>query len=105
MAEKRGETEKLYYDFNTAGSLEINHPKVGWHRVTARDFRSFDGERRITEPQYTRLSTVEVPMVTNEYLGPVFMWGTNKQVPNNYTNQIIDSDKLHRLSKISGSRS
>lgn len=104
MAEKRGETEKLYYDFNTAGSLEINHPVVGWHRVTARDFRSFDGERRITEPQYTRLSTVEVPMETYEYLGPVFMWGTNKQVPNRYTNKIIDSPIQTKLNKISGSK-
>jgi hypothetical protein len=104
MAEKRGETEKLYYDFNLAGSLEINHPVVGWHRVTGRDFRSFDGERRITEPEYTRLSTVEVPMVTREYLGPVFMWGTNKQVPSKYTNKIIDSSIQIKLKNISGSK-
>lgn len=104
MAEKRGEIEKIINDFNTAGSLEINHPVVGWHRVTAKDFRSFDGERRITEPKYTRLSTVEVPMMTNEYHGPVYYWGTNKQVPFTNSGKIIDSPIQAKLNRISGSR-
>jgi hypothetical protein len=51
MAEKRGETEKLINDFNTAGVLEVYMPNLeGWYRTTAKDFRSFDGKRRITEP-------------------------------------------------------
>ena len=104
MAEKRGEIEKMVFDFNTAGSLEINHPVVGWHRVTARDFRSFDGERRITEPEYTRLSTVEVPMITREYFGPVYLWGTNKQVRYSNSGKLMDSPAYNRLNKISGSR-
>ena len=104
MAEKRGEIEKIVYEFNTAGCLEINHPAVGWHRVTAKDFRSFDGERRITEPEYTRLGTVEVPMVTREYFGPVYYWGTNKQIPYSNSGKLIDSPVQAKLNRISGSR-
>lgn len=104
MAEKRGEIEKIVYDFNTAGCLEINHAKLGWHRVTARDFRSFDGERRITEPEYTRLSTVEVPMVTREYHGPVYYWGTNKQVRYTGSGTLVNSPIQAKLNRISGSR-
>ena len=104
MAEKRGEIEKIINNFNTAGNLEINHPVVGWHRVTARDFRSFDGERRITEPEYTRLSTVEVPMKTYEYYGPVYYWGTNKEVRPTNSGKLINSPIQAKLNRISGSR-
>ena len=56
MAEKRGETVKLIDNYNTAGVLEV---KMGdtWYRTTSRDFRSFDGPRRITEP--TAVNEVE----------------------------------------------
>jgi hypothetical protein len=85
MAEKRGETEKLIYDFNTAGVLEIYMPKLeGWYRVTGREFRSFDGLRRITLPTEIHLGRVQVPMETFEYWGPVYMFGTNKEMA--YTN-------------------
>ena len=83
MAEKRGATEKLRYDFNTAGVLEI-YINETWTRVTGREFRSFDGLRRITEPTYTELGNVVVPMDTYEYWGPVYMFGSNKEM--NYTN-------------------
>jgi len=104
MAEKRGEIEKMVFDFNTAGSLEIDHPKLGWYRVTARDFRSFDGPRRIHQPAYTKLGTVEVPMEIIEYFGPVYLWGTNKQVPYGNSRKIIDSPIYNKLNKISGSK-
>ena len=104
MAEKRGEIEKLKYDFNTAGSLEIKHHSIGWHRVTARDFRSFDGERRICEPEYTKLGTVEVPMRIYEYFGPVYYWGTNKEIRPTNSGKIVDSPVLAKLNRISGSR-
>jgi len=56
---KRGELEKLVFPFNTAGSLEIFMPGVDvWYRVTAKDFRSFDGKRRITEPLEIELGNV-----------------------------------------------
>lgn len=85
MAEKRGETEKLRYDFNTAGVLEVYIPKLeDWYRVTGREFRSFDGLRRITLPTEVHLGNVDVPMETFEYWGPVYMFGTNKEMT--YTN-------------------
>lgn len=85
MAEKRGETEKLRYDFNTAGVLEVFIPKLnGWYRVTGREFRSFDGKRRITLPTEVHLGKVDVPMETFDYWGPVYMFGSNKEVA--YTN-------------------
>jgi len=49
MAEKRGHTAKKLYDFNTSGVLEVCI-KGNWYRTTCNDFRSFDGNRRITEP-------------------------------------------------------
>jgi len=85
MAEKRGETEKLRYDFDTAGVLEVFVPNLdGWYRVTGREFRSFDGLRRITLPTEIHLGRVEVPMETFDYWGPVYMFGTNKEMT--YTN-------------------
>ena len=51
--EKQGQTEKIKYDFNTAANLEIYMPGLGrYHRVTPREFRSFNGKRRINEETY-----------------------------------------------------
>ena len=80
MAEKRGEIEKLRNDFNTSGVLEIFLNNKKWYRTTSKDFRSFDGQRRITEPTECKLGNVIVPMETYEYWGPVFLFGTNKEV-------------------------
>lgn len=86
MAEKRGETEKLTYDFNTAGCLEIKYKgKDIWYRVTSKEFRSFNGPRRITAPTHAELGNVDIPLVRTEYFGPVFLYGTNKEVP--FTNE------------------
>ena len=79
-AEKRGNTVKLEHDFNTAGVLEVCI-KNNWYRVTSRDFRSFDGPRRITEPinqpgQGIK-SYQDIKFKTYEYLGPVYMHGSN----------------------------
>jgi hypothetical protein len=53
MAEKTGQVEKIKYDFNTAANLEIYMPGLGrYHRVTSREFRSFNGKRRINNEQY-----------------------------------------------------
>jgi hypothetical protein len=61
MSEKRGNTGKLIYDFNVAAHLEVQVGEM-WCRVTARDFRSFNGARRISEV---------------EYEGPIYMFATN----------------------------
>jgi len=104
MSEKTGNIEKILYDFNTAGVLEVFLPKLGWCRVTPNDFRSFDGDRRITEPKETIRGVVKVPMVTYKHYGRVYFWGTNKQVPLKNTAQIIDSPLKIKLQKISASR-
>ena len=62
MAEKRGNTGKLNYDFNQAANLEVQINDV-WYRVTPREFRSFSGPRRINEAQY---------------IGPTYLFGTNQ---------------------------
>ena len=87
MAEKRGFTGKLEYDFNTAGVLEVCI-KGTWYRTTGREFRSFDGPRRITQPEKQPGKGIatffDVNMVTNEYFGPVYFHSTNDTVtPNN----------------------
>ena len=64
--EKTGNTEKIKYDFNTAANLELFMPNLnGWYRVTSREFRAFNGKRRINGV---------------EYLGNVYLYNTNKRV-------------------------
>jgi len=48
MSEKKGFTGQLFYDFNTAACLEVQL-NDNWHRVTGREFRSFNLPRRISE--------------------------------------------------------
>ena len=91
-AEKRGNTVKLEHDFNTAGVLEVCI-KNNWYRVTSRDFRSFDGPRRITEPinqpgQGIK-SYQDIKFKTYEYLGPVYMHGSNISVKPTNKEKII----------------
>jgi len=65
MSEKTGNIEKLSYDFDTARNLEVFMPNLqNWYRVTSREFRSFNGKRRIQG---------------SEYSGPVYLYGTNKR--------------------------
>jgi hypothetical protein len=64
--EKTGNTEKLKYNFETAANLEVFMPNLNdWYRVTAREFRSFNGKRRINNV---------------EYIGDVYLYGTNKLI-------------------------
>lgn len=76
MGEKRGNLIKLLYDFNTAWACEI-YMNEKWVRVLERDFRSFNGPRRITRPLNTELGNVRVPLETVEYTGPYYYHGTN----------------------------
>tara|TARA_E500000331_G_C16708052_1_gene476895 strand:+ start:109 stop:426 length:318 start_codon:yes stop_codon:yes gene_type:complete len=91
MSEKRGETVKLIDNYNTAGVLEV---KMGdtWYRTTSRDFRSFDGPRRITEPTAVKHRDMNIPMRTTEYYGPIYMFGTNYEVSPKNTGKIVKSD-------------
>lgn len=94
MSEKKGHLVKLFYDFDTAGVLEIFLHNEKWFRVTSREFRSFDGKRRITKPikPQGRGEIYNIPMVTEEYFGPVYMWGTNKEVRYKGTHSLVNSD-------------
>lgn len=91
--EKTGNTAKKIYDFNTAGVLEVLI-KDTWYRVTANHFRSFDSIRRITEPikqPGVTESKVSVPMVVYEYLGPLYVLGTNTEVPRQNTQTLVEN--------------
>ena len=105
MAEKGGlETQNLINEYNTAGCLEI-FMNDKWCRVTTKDFRAFNGPRRITQPQYTELGNVDVPMMTYEYFGPVYTWGTNNVVDFSDTGSLEKSkvwDKARKISENSG---
>ena len=69
MSEKTGNIVKLEYKFDTARNLEVYMPTLKrWHRVTSREFRSFNGQRRISG---------------QEYIGPVYLYGTNKSADTN----------------------
>jgi hypothetical protein len=103
---KRGEIEKLVFPFNTAGVLEIFMPGVDtWYRVTAKDFRSFDGKRRISEPTNIERYNPDTPITTNEYMGPVYVYGTNNQVLDcTGEGVLITSPYWEKMHKVSGSR-
>ena len=106
MAEKRGHLEKLINPFNTAGLLEVFMPKLnGWYRVTSREFRSFDGKRRISEPTEVVRGKLEVEMRSYDYFGPVFLWGTNMELvePTN-EGKLVESPYYVEMMKASGSR-
>jgi hypothetical protein len=91
MAEKTGHTAKKLNDFNTAGVLEVCI-KENWYRVTSNEFRSFDGNRRITEPikqPGIGESMINIPMKTYDYNGPVYVLLTNQKVNKMDTETIV----------------
>lgn len=101
MAEKTGATVKKLYDFNTSGVLEVGI-KGNWYRVTSNEFRSFDGNRRITEPiKQPGLgeSMFDVPMHTYEYNGPVYILLTNLEVIRMDTETIVTNPTMPVLKK------
>lgn len=73
MAEKRGQTETLKYDFNTVIESQIQHKNDKWYRVTCREFRSFNGPRRLVR-------YVDNKPTYEEYKGPLYYWNTNIKV-------------------------
>ena len=78
MNEKTGNIVKLEYDFDTARNLEVFMPNLnGWYRVTSREFRSFNGNRRILNVSDPSNSFYEC------YEGPIYFYGTNNKVPEN----------------------
>lgn len=91
MSEKRGFTGKLQYDFNTAAVCEVCI-KGNWYRTTAREFRSFDGSRRLTEPiKQPGIGDKfdDIEFHTYDYKGPVYVMQTNDQVIRMDTETIV----------------
>ena len=89
--EKTGNTAKLIYDFNTAGVCEVCI-KGTWYRTTAREFRSFDGERRITQPikqPGIGEKFEDIQFHTYQYNGPVYVVQTNLEVIRMDTQTIV----------------
>jgi hypothetical protein len=70
MAEKKGSTVKLIYDFPTQLSTEV-YENENWIRTTCKHFRSFNGPRRIMKFDSQNQSFYE------KYEGPVFLFETN----------------------------
>ena len=96
MAEKTGATVKKLHDFNTSGVLEVCI-KGNWYRTTCNDFRSFDGQRRITEPiKQPGLgdSMFNVPMHTYDYNGPVYIVQSNVEVIRMDTETIVTNPEM-----------
>jgi hypothetical protein len=62
--EKKGLLVKMKYDFETAADLQVFLPesRSSWYRVTSREFRSFNGKRRINGVEYN---------------GPVYLFQSN----------------------------
>ena len=85
MSEKKGNIEKLKNDFNDSKLLEVYLPKLDkWYRVTCRDFRSFDGKRRVQGKNYE---------------GPLYAYGTNRLVKFNNTSTIMGSEVLNERNR------
>ena len=80
MGEKRGFTGKLTYDFEVSALLEVQTNRGTWARVTARDFRSWDGPRRITVNYMDESTKTSVLGEPQPYHGPLYIYGTNTQV-------------------------
>lgn len=66
MAEKKGMTGKLFYDFRTSNAVFVKNGEK-YSRITERDFRSYNGERFILENGEYK-----------PYNGPIYYWNTNQ---------------------------
>ena len=83
--EKTGHIEKLKNNFDDSRNLEVYLPRLdNWYRVTCRDFRSFDGKRRVQGENYE---------------GPLYAYGTNRLVKFNNTSTIMGSEVLNERNK------
>jgi hypothetical protein len=84
MAEKKGNTVKLKYDFPSQRSCEVYIPSLeNWFRVTPREFRSWVGSRRILH--ITNESKLDQKTHYEEYDGPTYLFESNIKInPSKY---------------------
>ena len=107
MAEKRGHLEKLRYEFSTSAHLEVWVEALqDWYRVTPTTFRSYDSKRRITQPDKVvrGIENTSVKLITTQYNGPVYEWGTNIVVPYTGKGGTVQSVHSQKLTSISEKR-
>lgn len=80
-------TVTLKYDFEPYRCCEV---KMGesWFRVTARQFRSFDGLRRIS----TGIDNNN-QLIYKNYEGPIYIFKTNTIVESKGSNNFVYSDE------------
>lgn len=72
MSEKKGNTVKIVYDFESWKCLEIYVDSIDkWHRVIPKEFRAYSGKRRITTWDKDNNP------IHDEYNGPVYYYMTN----------------------------
>lgn len=93
MAEKRGSTVKINFDFNTAAELEVYIDN--WYRVTPNEFRSFDGKRRYSQPSTLPKLNREVEIETVDYYGPVYLYKTTVEVQQLGLNTVVRDLSKH----------
>jgi len=104
MSEKKGNTVKLHYDFPSQRCCEVFVPTLDcWHRVTAREFRSWVGKRRILHIIDEHKTREEVTSEYRDYDGPTYLYGSNKKInPSKYVQHKIAflNDKDPREAKL-----
>ena len=92
-AEKRGGSplQELHMDFDRTAVMEVYKPHLEkWYRCTERDFRSFDGERRLIVPSLAEKGCQQTFRVLL-YSGPVYAYGTNNILPFTNSGKIAES--------------
>ena len=92
MSEKKGNTVKIEYGFDTWKCLEIYLETLErWHRVTPREFRSYSGKRRITT--WDKVDNI----IHTEHNGPVYYFMTNtvcKEPEGNKVQHLVTLEKM-----------
>jgi hypothetical protein len=84
------EFDKAKLDFPFEGDLfEIQTEKGNWIQTTRITFRSYDGPRRITRYVFG----VRTPYI-EEYNGPVYYYGSNREGGLRNTFQVLYSQEL-----------
>ena len=93
MSEKRGGSpmQEMHMDFDRTAVMEVYKPVLEkWYRCTERDFRSFDGDRRLTIPNIVEKGCQQTFRVLL-YSGPVYAYGTNNILPFTNSGKIAES--------------
>jgi len=90
---KKGNTGKLeVIGYRTSDLLEVELKSGNWARVTYRDFRSYNGNRRTTGPDSVVHGDPFRNLVTVPYEGAYYFFDTNSMyTPENYEKHTIVS--------------